>query len=125
MKLDTQFHAWWKAKGHPPIPDGHGVRVHKAIQGHPESPRLWAILINKIITDMGFKSCKHEPCLYYHPNYKGEKIYFLRQVDDFAISSTNIDFANEIIDVIDNHMTIKVKPLGIIERFNGVDIKQT
>ena len=37
MKLDTQFHAWWRSKGRDPIPDGYGVRVHKAIQGHPES----------------------------------------------------------------------------------------
>ena len=52
-------------------------------------------------------------------------MYFLRQVDDFAISCTHQAIANEIIDKIDSHMTIKVKPLGIISRFNGVDIKQT
>ena len=125
MKLDTQFHSWWKSTGRPPIPPGYGVKVLKAIQGHPESPRLWATLINKIITDIGFIPCAHEPCLYHHPNYKGQKLYFLRQVDDFAISSPTQDIAHEIIDIIDSHMTIKVKPLGIIERFNGVDISQT
>ena len=78
MKLDQQFHSWWKSKGRPPIPNGYGVKVHKAIQGHPESPRLWASLINKIIVDIGFRPCKHEPCLYYHPNYNGEQVYFLR-----------------------------------------------
>ncbi len=62
---------------------------------------------------MGFKACKHEPCLYYHPDYKGQEVYFLRQVDDFAISASNATTANEIISVIDQHMTIKVKPLGI------------
>ena len=35
MSLDAQFHSWWKSKGRPPIPQGYGVRVHKAIQGHP------------------------------------------------------------------------------------------
>ena len=59
MTLDTQFHSWWKSKGRPPIPVGHGVRIFKAIQGHPESPRLWARLINKIIMDMGFRACEH------------------------------------------------------------------
>ena len=107
------------------IPNGHGVRVHKAIQGHPEAPRLWATLINKIIKGLGFNPCKHEPCLYHNPNYKGHNVYFLRQVDDFAISTKDEAIANDIIQEIDSHMTIKVKPLGIIERFNGVDISQT
>ena len=60
-----------------------------------------------------------------NPNYKGHEAYFLRQVDDFAISALSIDICNAIIAEIDNHMTIKVKPLGIIERFNGVNILQT
>ena len=63
MRLDHQFHEWWRSLGRDPIPHGYGVKVLKAIQGHPESPRLWAILINKIITDLGFHPCKHEPCL--------------------------------------------------------------
>ena len=125
MSLDTQFHSWWRSKGRPAIPKGYGLRVHKAIQGHPESPRLWAILINDIIAKLGFTPCKHEPCLYHHPNYKGHNVYFLRQVDDFAISALDPDIAHDIIAKIDDKMTIKVKPLGIIERFNGVDIDQT
>ena len=122
MKLDRQFHSWWKSKGRTKIPTNYGVRVHKAIQGHPESPRLWAILINSIITKLGFVACKHEPCMYYNSDYKGQQVYFLRQVDDFAISSIDATIANELINKIDKHMTIKVKPLGVIERFNGVDI---
>ena len=35
MSLDKQFHTWWKSMGRPPIPKGYGVRVNKAIQGHP------------------------------------------------------------------------------------------
>ena len=45
MKLDSQFHTWWKSLGRKPIPDGYGVKVHKAMQGHPESPRLSLIHI--------------------------------------------------------------------------------
>ena len=95
------------------------------MQGHTESPRIWASLINNSITNIGFKPCKHKPCLYHHPHYKGQELYFLRQVDDFAISSPTLEIANEVIDIIDSHMTIKVKPLGIIGRFNGVDVAQT
>ena len=52
-------------------------------------------------------------------------MYFLRQVDDFAISYTSENMAQKIISKIDDHMTIKVKSLEVITKFNGVDIHQT
>ena len=125
MRLDSQFHTWWKSLGRTPIPDGYGVKVNKTLQGHPESPRLWAKLIDNIIVKLGFRACKHEPCLYHHPAYKNNEIYFIRQVDDFAIGCKDKKVAEEIIDIIDEHMTIKIKHLGVITRFNGVDITQT
>ena len=73
MILDSQFNTWWKSLGRNPILDDRGLKVHRALQGHAESPRLWAKLIDKIIVNLGFKSCKHEPCLYYHPSYKKMK----------------------------------------------------
>ena len=76
------------------------------------------------MSSLGFKACKHEPCLYHNNNYKLTNVYFLIQVDDFAINSVDPNIAYKIIDRIDRHMTIKVKPLGFISRFNGVDIKQ-
>ena len=27
LRIDTQFHAWWKSKGLQPIPDGYGVKL--------------------------------------------------------------------------------------------------
>ena len=82
-------------------------------------------IINKIITDLGFTACKHEPCLYFHPNYKGIPMYFIRQVDDFAIGCKDRSVADDIINIIGSKMTIKLKPLGIITRFNGIDVSQT
>ena len=75
--------------------------------------------------DLGFKPCHHEPCLYHHPSYKGQQIYFLRQVNDFAISCATKHLAKQIIQRINDKLTIDVKPLGTIPRFNGVDITQT
>ena len=118
--LDTPFREWWAAKGYAPLhPYQKVMRVKKALQGHPESPRLSTTLIDKIIRDLGFFPCHHEPCLYVNPNYNGEKIYFLRQVDDFAISATTESL--DVIDKINSKMSIDIKPLGIINRFNGVE----
>ena len=124
--IDKQFREWWEHKGYTPLqPSQRVMRVKKALQGHPESPRLWAKLIDKIIKTLGFQACHHEPCLYVNKNYKGEKLYFLRQVDDFSISAKTVTIANEIIEKINSKMTIDIKSLGIVNRFNGVDIQQT
>ena len=42
VRPDRAFHEWWvNHKKRPPIPDGHVIPVLSAMQGHPESPRLW------------------------------------------------------------------------------------
>jgi hypothetical protein len=38
MRIDTQFHDWWLAKGNPAIPPGHVRPILKNLQGHPEEP---------------------------------------------------------------------------------------
>jgi len=56
MYIDDAYRDWWENHlGQPPIPkDCNAVRVHKAIQGHPESPRLWEKHIDRILREMGF-----------------------------------------------------------------------
>ena len=43
------------------------IPIQHALQGHPESPQLWDKYITKMLTGnkFGFKTCTHEPCLYY------------------------------------------------------------
>jgi deoxyuridine 5'-triphosphate nucleotidohydrolase len=126
---DEQYRAWHKQK-HPQrkiIHPGTVMRVKKALQGHPESPRLWAQLIDKIIQDLNLRPCKHEPNLYYSDNYMntGKRVLFLRQVDDFAVSCQDRQTAQDVISQINGKMTIEVKELGTIDRFNGIDVDQT
>ena len=91
VTIDAPFRDWWASKNRPPIPKHHVLKVQKALQGHPESPRLWANLIHKIITKhIGLKSTTHEPCLY-SGTYKGKDVMFLRQVDDFAVAAKDED----------------------------------
>ncbi len=49
---------------------------------------------------------------------------FLRQVDDFAISCEDEATCEEVINDINSEMTINIKKLGMISRFNGVDVHQ-
>ena len=124
---DDQYREWWSRKfpHKEPIKRGMVMKVKKALQGHPESPRLWSVLINRLLIDkLHLKPTTHEPCLY-SGKYKGNKIYFLRQVDDFAIACDSEDIAKGLINTINNHMTVQIKYLGLLTRFNGVDIDQT
>ena len=125
VKVDTPYREWWISKGRPPIPEGYVMRVQKALQGHPESPRLWATLIHNILTkELGLTSTTHEQCLY-HGQFKGKEVLFLRQVDDFACGAAEDATTSALISAINKRMKIEVKDLGILDRYNGVDIRQT
>ncbi len=126
MFIDEFFRDWWENHLHrPPIPqECNVVRIQKAIQGHPESPRLWEKHIDKILREMGFQPTRHEPCLY-SGKVNGELVLFLRQVDDFSVSAKDAITCSKIIAHINSKMSMDVKDLGLIGRFNGVDIFQT
>ena len=81
VRIDDNYKRWYKHKfpESKPLPDDYVLRVKKALQGHPESPRLWATLIDKIIRNLNLQPCTHEPNLYYTDNYNnsGKKVLFL------------------------------------------------
>ena len=125
VTIDEPFRHWWvHVMKRPPITPGHVLPVNHALQGHPESPRLWAKLIHTILTKMHFKSCAHEPCLYVH-KYSKTPVYFLRQVDDFAVAAHSKEYAQTFLNDIQKHLTQPMKDLGVITMFNGLDITQS
>lgn len=125
VTIDDQFREWYKERKGITIPKDYVLPIKRAIQGHPESPRLWAILINNILTrELKMTPTTHEPNLY-KGKIGNEQIYFLRQVDDFAIACTSEHIAKDIIDEINKHMSVQIKYLGLLTRFNGVDVRQT
>ena len=107
------------------MPDHIVLPVKKALQGHPESPRAWATLINSIlVTKLKFTPTKHEPCLYFG-TFQGHEILFLHQVDDFAVACQDETICTAIIKAIVKYMKINIKDLGLLKRYNGIDINQT
>lgn len=72
--VDKQFHKWHRNRypDQRPIPHGWVMQAKKALQRHPESPRLlWAQLGDRIIGNFNLTPCTHEPNLYYPSNYNG------------------------------------------------------
>ena len=42
--------------------------------------------------------------------------------DDFAVATSSDPLASRVFDLIDEHLTIPLKRLGLITLFNGLDI---
>jgi hypothetical protein len=121
---DRAFKEWWEAKGLKPLEPGQVIPVMRAMQGHPESSRLWEKHIDRIIRKYGFKPTVHEPCLYLG-EVRGERCIFKRQVDDFALATEHEETAHHFFDILDDELTMPMKRLGLITLFNGVDITQS
>jgi len=66
----------------------------------------------------------HERCLYQAVLY-GHWTMLLRQVDDFAFAVETETNGRNIVNDIDQHLRIRIKYLGALKMFNGMDITQT
>ena len=94
------------------------------MQGHPEAPRFWEKHADAILRACGLTPTIHEPCLY-SGIIDGERVLFMRQVDDFALAVPSKRIANILFDMIDEHITFPMKRMGLVHLFNGMDIDQT
>jgi hypothetical protein len=56
---------------------------------------------------------------------KGEKCYFMRQVDDFAVATDDEESAHWIFDKVDDGLSMPIRRMGLISLFNGVDVLQS
>ena len=125
IRPDRAFHEWWvKHLKRDKIPDGHMIPVLSAMQGHPESPRLWEKHADKILRMIGLTPTVHEPCLY-SGTFNNQRVLFMRQVDDFAIACPDATTSDMIMDLIDDELSIPIKRQGYLDMYNGVDIYQT
>jgi dUTP pyrophosphatase len=103
--IDDSFRDWWVNHLHnePISKECNVVRVNKAIQGHPESPRLWEKHIDGILRELGLTPAVHEPCIY-SGMFDNSRVLFLRQVDDFAVAATDRQVAKDLIDATNAKM---------------------
>ena len=99
--------------------------------GNPLTGHGSCVVVRRLLIQMGqnliFRvslSRFHEQCLY-HGIVAGQLLLCLQQVDGFAIACNNIKVAGGVIKTVESKITITVHSLGIITRFNGVDVQQT
>jgi hypothetical protein len=125
IRSDKAFRDWWLNHKHrDPIPPGAVIPVLSAMQGHPESPRLWEKHADKILCDIGLTPTIHKPCLYLGL-IKAQRVLFVCQVDDFAIACSNESTVKKLLDMLDDKLTIPLKRMGLLDLYNGLDVIQT
>ena len=121
LRPDRAFRNWWNKSGREPIPEGTVIPVQRAMQGHPEAPRLWEKHINEILCELGLKPTVHEPCLY-SGLINGERLLFKRQVDDFATAAKTGRTSEILLDRLDDLLSIPIKRQGVVRMYNRLDI---
>ena len=122
---DQAFKEWWvNHRKQPPLEDGMVIPILSAMQGHPESPRLWEKHADAILQELGLTPTTHEPCLY-SGVIDGKRVIFKRQVDDFALAVPDERTATILLDMIDEKLTIPMKRQGFLDMYNGIDVMQT
>ena len=125
IRPDKAFREWWtNHRSLPDIPRGYVIPILSAMQGHPESPRLWEKHADAILRDIGLTPTVHEPCLY-SGIINNERVLFKRQVDDFEVATSSEATANMVFDLIDDKLTFPLKRMGKVTMFNGIDVLQT
>ena len=110
LAIDDAYAEWHENEYAKPINRSLVLPILRALQGHPESGRLWEIHINKILRspELNFKSTTHDRTIY-TTVFEGEKVYLLRQVDDFALACSNQDIADKIYDIIGKNIQLSKK----------------
>jgi hypothetical protein len=131
VAIDDAYFEWFLLRFGIRLNRDYVLPVCHALQGHPESGRLWEAHINAILSSpsFGFRSTTHDRSIY-SGSFLGTPILLLRQVDDFALAAPSEDVAVAFYRQVGLELQLpgeSVAPfsyLGQLTDFNGVDIHQ-
>ena len=106
--------------------------ILRALQGSPESGRLWEAHCNCILMaePLNFTTTTHDKTIY-TTVYMREHIFLLRQVDDFALACDEGGTPIEIYGIIGAKLRLPKEDkdpfeyLGPISDYNGINVEQT
>jgi hypothetical protein len=130
IRIDDAYHEWYKAKFNVNLDRKQVLPVLHALQGHPEAARLWEEHITRILADLGFTATTHERNIY-SATIRDQQVLLLRQVDDFALATSDPSIATYLYEAIGKALQLPGEPTppfeiqGHIKSFNGVDVHQT
>ena len=132
LEIDETYQEWYKNKyGKEIDPRKYVIPLYHAMQGHPESGKLWSDMVNDVLlNDLQLISTTHERSLY-RGTINGEPVLVARMVDDYAIGSKDPKAADIICAAINKRAVTANLGLGTptsqgtYARYNGIDLHQT
>jgi hypothetical protein len=131
VHIDDAYADWYYARCGIPVDRKLVLPVQHALQGHPESGKLWEDHINSILfsSELSFQTTTHDRTIY-RADIDGEPVLLLRQVDDFSLACRLEATARAVFDVIGRQLQLPGESappfvyLGLVTDFNGVDVHQ-
>jgi hypothetical protein len=131
VAIDDAYAEWYFTRFGIRLDRSHVLPVQHALQGHPESGKLWEGHISAILRSptFNFQPTTHDKSIY-RGLYNDIPILLLHQVDDFSLATPSEDIAIAIYRLIGLELQLpgETSPpfsyLGLIHDFNGVDVHQ-
>ena len=132
VSIDDAYAEWYEHRFHVKLDRSLVLPVLHALQGHPESGKLWEDHINSVLLspELNFRCTTHDRTIY-TAVHDGVKVLLLRQVDDFSLACPDEALARRLYGIIGAKLQLpgETSPpfvyLGLRTEYNGVDIRQT
>ena len=78
------------------VPAGHVLKLQKSLYGLKQSPRNWNELLSATISELGYKQCTWDNCLYYKVD-DGQLNLILIYVDDIIVLSNDNNHIRQVV----------------------------
>jgi hypothetical protein len=102
------------------VPEGHVLKLLKAIYGMPQAGREFWKLLRSIKVKLGFTQSEHAHCFFYRRTDAGF-IILMTYVDDITITTDCESMRKEVFDAINKEITLDDR--GVIKSFLGRNIE--
>lgn len=97
------------------------VKLNRSLYGLKKSPKYWNVKFNSVMIREGFKRSQCDSCLYTKCNDK-QLMYVIIYVDDLLVFGTDTSQISEFKLMLSREF--KIKDLGLISDFLGINVKQ-
>lgn len=97
------------------------VKLNRSLYGLKKSPKYWNVKFNSLMMREGFKRSQCDSCLYSKCNDK-QQMYVIIYVDDLLVFGTDENQVCKFKLMLSKEFKMKI--LGLISEFLGINVKQ-
>jgi hypothetical protein len=98
------------------------LRLHKALYGLHQAPRVWNLKLDEKLSMLGFIKCNADHAIYCRGG-KGERLIMGVYVDDLVITGSNNKSIHKFKQVMST--VFRMSALGLLTYYLGIEVKQS